>query len=65
MDAEAIEEVAIKNVLLSIQNIRKESPILAEMEQEASIFIVGAIYSVAAGKVSFLEKYNCFNKRIN
>jgi len=56
MDAEAIEEVAIQNVLLSIQNIREESPILAEMEQEGSILIVGAIYSVATGEVSFLEK---------
>lgn len=55
MDAEAIEEVAIQNVLLSIENIRKESPILAEMEKEAQIKIVGAIYNVASGAVAFLD----------
>ena len=55
MDAEAIEEVAIQNVLLSIENIRKESPILAEMEKEAQIKIVGAIYNVASGEVAFLN----------
>jgi len=55
MDAEAIEEVAIQNVLLSIDNIRKESPILAEMEKEAQIKIVGAIYNVASGAVAFLD----------
>ena len=55
MDAEAIEEVAIQNVLLSIDNIRKESPILAEMEKEAQIKIIGAIYNVASGEVAFLN----------
>ena len=55
MDAEAIEEVAIQNVLLSIENIRKESPILADMEKEAQIKIVGAIYNVTTGKVEFLS----------
>jgi len=53
MDAEAIEEVAIQNVLLSIENIRKESPILAEMEKEAQIKIVGAIYNVASVQLHF------------
>tara|TARA_B110000438_G_scaffold298008_1_gene345376 strand:- start:1172 stop:1783 length:612 start_codon:yes stop_codon:yes gene_type:complete len=55
MDAEDIEEVAIQNVRLSIENIRKESPILAEMEKEAQIKIVGAIYNVASGEVAFLN----------
>jgi len=55
MDAEAIEEVAVQNVILSIENIRKESPILAEMEKEAQIVLVGAIYNVATGKVEFLD----------
>jgi carbonic anhydrase len=55
MDSEAIEEVAIQNVLLSIENIRKESPILAEMEKEAQIKIIGAIYNVASGEVAFLN----------
>lgn len=49
-----IEAVAIKNVQMSIDRIRKESPILAEMEQENTIEIVGGIYDVSSGKVNFL-----------
>ena len=51
---ESIEETAIVNVQLSIERIRKESPILAEMESNGEIKIVGASYDVANGKVRFL-----------
>lgn len=54
MDEISIEEVAIENVKMSIAQIRKESPILAEMEEAKEIEIVGAIYSVSTGKVTFL-----------
>ena len=54
MDDSAIEEVAVSNVHLSISKIRRLSPILAEMEEGGEIEIVGAIYSVATGKVEFL-----------
>ncbi len=54
MQDDAIEEVAIKNVKLSISRIRKESSILAEMEEKGEIEIVGAIYSVSSGRVDFL-----------
>lgn len=37
-----IEEVSVLNVQLSIERIRNESPILAEMEQNGEIEIVGA-----------------------
>ncbi|NQY68691.1 MAG: carbonic anhydrase [Flavobacteriales bacterium] len=53
-DAGFVEKVAEQNVLESIQNIRKESPILAEMESNGEIKIVGAIYSVETGEVSFI-----------
>ncbi|MDN3643714.1 carbonic anhydrase family protein [Lutimonas halocynthiae] len=53
VDAEAIERVALKNIELSIERIRKESPILAEMEQKGEIKIVGAVYDVASGVVCF------------
>lgn len=49
-----IEKVAVKNVKLSIERIRKESIILDEMETNGEIEIVGAMYSVATGKVEFL-----------
>ncbi len=51
---EAIEKVALKNVELSIERIRDESPILSEMEDKGEIKIVGAIYDVASGSVNFL-----------
>lgn len=49
-----IEEVIHKNVNLSIEQVRKESPILAEMESKGEIEIVGAMYDVSTGKVDFL-----------
>ena len=51
----AIEEVGVQNVRLSISRIRTESPILAEMEENQEIQIVGAIYDVVNGKVKFLD----------
>ena len=52
----AIEKVAVLNVELSIARIRKESPILAEMETNNEIEIVGALYDVSTGKVEFFEE---------
>ena len=54
MNEASIEAVAVQNVKLSIERIRNESPILAEMEKSGEIEIVGAIYDVASGKVDFL-----------
>lgn len=54
MDDDTIEEVALNNVKLSISQIRRMSPILAEMEDSGEIEIVGAIYSVSTGKVTFI-----------
>jgi len=51
---ELIEEVAVKNVENSIEQIRKDSPILKEMEDNGEIVIAGAIYDVVSGAVEFL-----------
>jgi len=48
-----IEEVSVLNVQLSIERIRNESPILAEMEQNGEIEIVGANYDINTGAVEF------------
>ncbi|MFD1294882.1 carbonic anhydrase family protein [Lutibacter holmesii] len=50
---EQIEEVSFENVNVSIDRIRKESPILAEMEEKGEIEIVGASYDVNTGLVEF------------
>ena len=51
---EIIEEVAVTNVENSIEQIRKDSPILKEMEDNGEIVIAGAIYDVVSGGVEFL-----------
>jgi len=56
MSDSAIEEVAIQNVKVSIDRIRQESPILADMEDTGQIKIVGALYDVHSGEVDFFEK---------
>lgn len=50
----SVENVAVENVRVSIENLRTESPILAEMEQQGLIQIVGAMYDVSSGIVSVL-----------
>jgi carbonic anhydrase len=54
LSASEIEEVSIENVKNSIEVIRKQSAILAEMEKNGEISIVGANYSVQTGEVHFL-----------
>jgi carbonic anhydrase len=55
MNNNAIEEVSVKNVQLSTDQIRKGSPILSEMEKNDEIEIVGALYSVETGEVMFFK----------
>jgi len=53
--SEDVEKVATLNVQMSIDQIRKESPILAKMEKDGEIEIVGAMYDVSTGVVTFFE----------
>jgi|TARA_B110000902_G_C14226953_1_gene557410 carbonic anhydrase len=53
---EFVNTVSEKNVLLTIERIHNESPILNEMEKNGEIKIVGAIYDVNTGTVNFIEK---------
>ena len=52
---EFVNNVAEKNVNLTMDNIRKESPVLEEMEQNGEIKIIGAMYDVNSGAVTFYE----------
>lgn len=47
--------VAQNNVKLTIDNIRKKSPILRAMEQKGEIKIVGAFYTLTKGELMFLN----------
>jgi carbonic anhydrase len=49
-----VNEVAEKNVRLTIENTRRMSPILKEMEENGEIKIVGAMYDILNGKVTFI-----------
>ena len=50
-----VNAVAAKNVLMTIDNIRSQSPILKEMEADGAIQIIGGMYDVATGNVNFYE----------
>jgi len=52
---EFVQEVAEKNVLWGIEAIKKNSPILKEMFDKGEIDIVGAMYNIETGKVTFYE----------
>jgi len=52
---EFVDEVAKVNVEMAIENIRNQSVILRDMEQEGSIKIVGAMYDLATGGVTFYD----------
>ena len=49
-----VNDVAVKNVHMTIENTRNMSPILKEMEDNGEIKIVGAMYDINNGKVTFL-----------
>jgi carbonic anhydrase len=48
-----VNNVAEKNVHMTIENIRTESPVLKEMEDDGAIKIVGAMYDIKEGSVTF------------
>ena len=51
---ELAAKVAEENVQFSIERIRAESEILAELERDGDIIITGAMYEVETGTVRFL-----------
>lgn len=53
-NAEFVDAVASKNVELTLAKIKESSPVLAEMIAANEIVVVGAMYDVASGEVSFL-----------
>ena len=49
-----VENVSVNNVKLTVEGIRRRSPILSEMEREKKIKIIGGMYDVETGIVKFL-----------
>ena len=54
-NAEFVQMVAEKNVELNVAGVRQHSPILREMEEAGEIKIVGAMYELSSGKVTFMD----------
>jgi len=54
-NADFVNDVAKKNVELTINNIREQSPVLAEMESAGEIMIIGAMYNIENGEVRFFD----------
>jgi carbonic anhydrase len=50
-----VDMVIRENVKLTVQNIRKHSPILKEMEEAGEIKIVGSYYDMDNGEVTFFN----------
>ncbi len=49
-----VDAVARKNIELTMADIRRDSPVLAELEREGEIKIVGAMYNLKTGALQFL-----------
>lgn len=54
-NAKLVRKVCENNVINTVAQIRKNSPILNEMEQNGEIVIVGAIYDMDTGEIQFLD----------
>jgi carbonic anhydrase len=54
-NADFVHEVAVKNIQLSIEDIRERSSVLRELEEQGSLTIVGAIYNMHTGVAEFLD----------
>ncbi len=50
-----VDRVAKMNVNLTLEDIRTKSPVLREMEENGEIEIVGAMYDINSGEVTFYE----------
>ena len=49
-----VQKVVESNVLLTVADIRRDSPTLKKMEDNGEIVIAAAVYDVASGKVDFI-----------
>jgi carbonic anhydrase len=54
-NADFVEKVATINVHHTMNRIRKESPIIKELEESGEIKIIGGMYDVESGVVEFYE----------
>jgi carbonic anhydrase len=53
-NAAYVDAVAATNVTLTLAEIRRRSPVLDDLEKKGTISIVGAMYNLTTGMVSFM-----------
>jgi carbonic anhydrase len=53
-DAPLVDDISEANVLKTVSDIRAKSTVIAELESEGKVKLVGAMYDVSTGKVRFL-----------
>lgn len=53
-NAEFVQMVAEENVRLNLGKVRRQSPILQEMEAKGEVRIVGGMYDMNTGRVTFM-----------
>ena len=54
-NSEFVDNVAAKNVQLTIERIMEESEVLADMQNNGEIKIIGGMYDINTGEVTFYE----------
>jgi carbonic anhydrase len=52
-NAAYVDAVARTNVVVTLENMRRRSPTLADLEQKKAIRVAGAMYDLATGRVEF------------
>jgi carbonic anhydrase len=52
-NAAYVDAVARTNVVVSVDNIRRRSPLLADLEKKGAIQIAGEMYDLSSGTVEF------------
>ncbi len=55
-NAAFVHEVATKNVHLTVQNVIDRSPIMADLVEKGELIVIGAMYDVASGDVTWFEE---------
>jgi carbonic anhydrase len=54
-NSEFVRLVTERNIQISMDDIRKRSPVIKEMEQQGDVAIAGAVYDMSTGVIEFLD----------
>lgn len=54
-NTEFVNKVVTQNVLLTVADIRKHSKVIAQLEKDGEIKLVGGVYDIKTGKVTLLD----------